>query len=131
MAGSTPRFNGDLDGFVEFPWPVLDHLHRLIEGVELFPIDALPASKRASRGDMRLTPSPQDPSSGRSLDHPHWQIDGITVESFIFARDLFTSPRVTAPLYHGRGLGARLDVGRLLKKKEPRVFIANVKERSP
>src|SRR5262249_39092496 len=136
MAGVDAKIHGDLDGFVEFRLgPLLDHLYGLIEGVELFPVDALPGLQNAlpvARHDAySLTSRPierAEPSIIRIADSMVSQL-----RSFIFCSAIsFTCARVTVPALSRPGaLAPASMLAAFLRKKETGgVFISNVKERS-
>src|SRR5262249_13040676 len=136
MARIDAEIHGDLDGFVEFRvGPVLDHLHGLIKGVELFPVDAFPRPQNAfpvaRHGSYSLTSRPierAEPSIIRIADSTVSQL-----RSFIFCSAIsFTCAFVTVPALSRPGaLAPAWMLAAFLRKKETGgVFISNVKERS-
>src|SRR5215470_610483 len=136
MAGINPEIHGDLNGFVEFRLgPLLDHLDGLVEGIELFPVDALPGLQNAlpvaRHGNYSLTSRPierAEPSIIRIADSIVSQL-----RSFIFCSAIsFTCALVTVPALSRPGaLAPAWMFAAFLRKKETGgVFISNVKERS-
>ncbi len=135
--GSTPRFIATLDGLVELRLGAfLDQLHRLVERIELFAIDAFAAPCcNVFRCAHRRYPSTSRPiERAEPSIMRHRRFDRVAFRSFIFCSAISR----TCALRHVAGDVAARESSSRFRASPPSsgssdtggVFISKVKERS-